>query len=128
MDDRCVVHELLHASGVRLALSLSPYAAAGAAGLADPCLVYAAIRTHQTILCYYYPRTIETFKIILIIWSNAGQEIDPYRYHSSFKVKLLHGRRVIVWSGCFTCILQSRTCYHSLHSQVKRRIDRSLIR
>ena len=39
IDDTDVVHELLHASGVRLALSLSPYAAAGAAGLADPCLM-----------------------------------------------------------------------------------------
>jgi hypothetical protein len=39
IDDTDVVLSLLHASGVRLALSLSPYAAAGAAGLADPCLM-----------------------------------------------------------------------------------------
>jgi hypothetical protein len=52
MDDTDVVHVLLHASGVRLALSLSPYAAAGAAALADPCLVYAAIRMRRILRCY----------------------------------------------------------------------------
>ena len=56
IDDTDVVHELLHASGVRLALSLSPYAAAGAAGLADPCLVCAySIRMRRILRIFYYP-------------------------------------------------------------------------
>jgi hypothetical protein len=36
IDHMSVVHKLLHASGVNWALSLSPYAAAVDAGLANP--------------------------------------------------------------------------------------------